>query len=213
MILEKEKKRKERKKKKRRRRREKNKKREERERRERTERKECEESGGFRCLICFEVMKWEREPRSLPCGHSFCSGCLNKLFFSQQTSTSTSESGDGGDGLDLFLSPLQVRGSSSSSSPSSSSSSSCLNDVGKRCCPVCRKEIEGGCETIESFDPNSFIPETIDVIKSSKIPSLCIPPTPCFSFSLFLCFQMKQFTSHHKQFPTNKTKECANFGN
>ena len=179
---------------------------------EETERKECEERRGFECLICFEMMRWEREPRSLPCGHSFCSDCLNKLFFSsQQTSTSTSESGDGdgGDGDDgesdgesdggpnLFLSPLQVDGSSSSSS--SSSSSCCLSYGGKkkRCCPVCRKEIEGEgggrCETIGSFDSNYLIPETIDVIESSKIPSFCIPPTPCFSF--LLCFQMKQFTS------------------
>ena len=166
------------------------------------------------------MMRWEREPRSLLCGHSFCSDCLNKLFFSSQqtsTSTSTSESGDGdGDGgPDLGLSPLQDGGSSSSSS----SSSCCLSDGGKkkRCCPVCRKEIEGEgggrCETIESFDSNYLIPETIDVIESSKIPSFCIPPTPCFFFSfLFLvCFQMKQFTppspTHHKTTTNNKHKE------
>ena len=160
---------------------------------EETERKECEERRGFECLICFEMMRWEREPRSLPCGHSFCSDCLNKLFFSsQQTSTSTPESGDGDGGPNLFLSLLQVDGPSSSSS-SSSSSSCCLNDGGKkkRCCPVCRKEIEGEgggrCETIESFDSNYLIPETIDVIESSKIPSFCIPPTPCFFFFFFFC--------------------------
>ena len=176
---------------------------------EETERKECEESKGFECLICFEMMRWEKEPRSLPCGHSFCSDCLNKLFFSSQqtsTSTSTSESGDGDGGSDggggdggpnLFLSPLQVGGSSSSSS----SSSCCLSDgeKKKRCCPVCRKEIEGEgggrYETIESFDSNYLIPETIDVIESSKIPSFCIPPTPCFSF---LSFSFSCLTTHHK---------------
>ena len=182
---------------------------------EETERKECEERRGFECLICFEMMRWEKEPRSLPCGHSFCSDCLNKLFFSsQQTSTSTSESGDGGDGGDgdggdgaggpnLFLSPLQVSGPSSSSS---SSSSCCLSDgeKKKRCCPVCRKEIEGEgggrCETIESFDSNYLIPETIDVIESSKISSFCIPPTPCFSFLSFSFSNETppHLTTHHK---------------
>ena len=160
---------------------------------EEIESKECEESGGFRCLICFELMRWEREPQSLPCGHSFCFDCLNKLFFSsQQTSTSTSESGSS----EPFLSPLQVRSSSSSSS-------CCLSDgeKKKRCCPVCRKEIkvEGGFATIESFDPNTLIPETIEMIESSKIPSFCIPPTPCFSFLSFLFFFRFIFFRKSKQ--------------
>ena len=183
-----------------------------------SEKRDCEmcgESEGFQCSICLEMMRWEREPRSLPCGHSFCSDCLNKLFFSQQSPT--------------LKSAPNVPSSLPLLPSSSSSSSSCLDDPTKkrRCCPVCRKEIEreGGCETIESLASNCLIPETIDVIESLKIPSLCRAlHTSCFFFLspflfyLYLKGLFPKLQFNITQYPTNQTRgtdvtrECANFG-
>ena len=131
---------------------------------------------GFECGVCLELMCWEKEPRTLlSCPHSFCSPCLSKLF--QPHSSSSSSSSPSSERSSSSSSAPTSSSPSSSSSPSlspsppqSSSSLSSRSSGGVVRCPVCRKANE--CESIESFELNFLIPETIDVLVSSKVISL-----------------------------------------
>ena len=136
----------------------------------------CERQKGFECGVCLELMCWEKEPRTLlSCPHSFCSPCLSKLF--QPHSSSSSSSSPSSERSSSSSSAPTSSSPSSSSSPSlspsppqSSSSLSSRSSGGVVRCPVCRKANE--CESIESFEFNFLIPETIDVLVSSKVISL-----------------------------------------
>ena len=173
-----------------------------REKRGHDDEKKSEFYGGFECGICFDLMSLEKVPRDLPCGHSYCSDCLKQLFSLSSPSQET-----------IFPSSTIPTSSSSSSfssslnniprDPGSSrrSVSSIVANTEKRkesddfeesekkggdgcCCPSCRKIFK--CESVDSFDQNYLIPETIQILVSEGVLSLKKQIGFCPVFFLFL---------------------------
>ena len=153
-----------------------------------------EGGGGFQCSICLEMMRWERIPRSLDCGHSFCSDCLKRLFFSQQSPRRSEE------GSVLFRASFQMS-SSLDEQPTTKDIPSKKTKKRERRCPVCRRVVEG-CETIDSIGMNYLIPETIDALESSK--DFFVFLLSSFEFCFF-CFFLS-FCLRNLFFPKNQKK-------